>query len=299
MPVIINGGTRTLRIHFGVEDLANTRCAGTPLPMFELVFGVRARDFDRAMLPAIAPLAELIRPSHGVPDFFSSPQPKFVDAVGEVLQAASGGSWLPSLGTTSPWLRSFARGDARARMELRTALHNYHRLRLAPAWNQTVQTFDAEIRSRARHAFTDGLGAVLAKLHPAIRWEAPVLHVESSWEGDVHLNGRGLLVVPSVNAAGPAAALFSGAQPILCYPVTATETTEVSLEGALGRTRTEVLRALTTERSTTDLARHVGISLPTASQHATALRCAGFVSTQRDGRAVKHRLTQRGWELLN
>lgn len=306
MPSIIATGAPTggnsLRIHFGLEDLANTLFATCPLPMYELVFGVRSREWDRALLPAFAPLAELIRPNHLIPDFFDSARPKFVDAVGEVLEVAAGSAraQLAGFGTTSPWLRSFARGDARSRMELRTALHNYHRTQLAPTWEQTAQSFDAEVRTRARQAFTDGFGAMLGSLHPSIRWEAGVLHVDMWWDGDIHLNGRGLLLVPTVHArTGPAAALTSGQQPILFYPASAVPSAGVSLEGALGRTRTEVLRALTTERSTTDLARYVGISLPTASQHATALRGAGFVSTHREGRAVKHRLTQRGWELLN
>jgi hypothetical protein len=292
MPAIVGAGDDSVRIHFGLEDLANTRFVLGPMPMYELVFGVQSRKWDRALLPSIAPLAELIRPGAAVPDFFCSEEPKFVDAVGEVVESAT------TAPLTSPWLRALARGDARARMELRTALFNYHRAVLAPEWQRVVRSFEAEVRTRARQAFSDGLGSMLSSLHPAIRWAPPVLHVELAWQGDVHLNGRGLLLVPSVHATSAHATFTSGRQPVLFYPAPPVSA-PVCLEGALGRTRTEVLRALTTERSTTDLARYVGISLPTASQHATALREAGFVSTHRNGKAVKHRLTQRGWELLN
>ncbi|MET9723031.1 winged helix-turn-helix domain-containing protein [Streptomyces zaomyceticus] len=50
------------------------------------------------------------------------------------------------------------------------------------------------------------------------------------------------------------------------------------LSAALGRTRTEVLLALTEPRTTTDLARRTGISNATASAHATALRAAGLIT---------------------
>ncbi|MFG2834800.1 ArsR/SmtB family transcription factor [Streptomyces zaomyceticus] len=70
------------------------------------------------------------------------------------------------------------------------------------------------------------------------------------------------------------------------------------LSAALGRTRTEVLRALTEPRTTTELARRTGISNATASAHATALRAAGLITTTRTGRSVHHERTPLGALLL-
>ncbi|MEV7552941.1 winged helix-turn-helix domain-containing protein [Amycolatopsis sp. NPDC089917] len=72
------------------------------------------------------------------------------------------------------------------------------------------------------------------------------------------------------------------------------------LTSLLGRTRAEVLRLLGAERplTTTELARAAGISLAGASQHASILREAGLVLTERHGGSVPHRASGRGAALL-
>ncbi|MFD5827912.1 ArsR/SmtB family transcription factor [Lentzea sp. NPDC060358] len=294
---------RGLTILFEVEDLARTRFAAAPLPMYELVFTVHGGTWDRLLLPRIRPLAELVRPGRFVPDFFDSARPDFDEAVRQVLDAPPArvrDQIASTLGTTSPWLRSYAAGTPASRQELKAALTAGFRELLGPAWGQTRQAFDAEVRLRSSQALARGLGALLGCLHPSISWTPPALHVELSWESEISLHGTGMLIVPVLNGlTRPAVSLFAEPQPLLFYPVAAPRPSGGSLEVALGRTRTLVLRALTSERTTTELAQHVGISLPTASQHATALRTAGFVSTHRNGRSVRHRLTRRGWELLN
>ena len=66
----------------------------------------------------------------------------------------------------------------------------------------------------------------------------------------------------------------------------------------LGRTRAHVLEALAEQRTTGELARDLGISAASASQHATALREAGLVATRREGKAAWHECTALGAELL-
>ncbi|SDF34296.1 regulatory protein, arsR family [Lentzea fradiae] len=306
MPIVLSESAsrgRGLTILFELEDLARTRFAPAPLPMYELVFAMHRGDWDRLLLPRIRPLAELVRPGRFVPDFFDSARPDFDEAVREVLDVPATrvrDQIVSMLGTTSPWLRSYAAGTPASRQELRSALTTAFRELLAPNWARTRQAFDAEVRLRSAQAVSRGLGDLLGHLHPSISWTPPALHVELAWEAEISLRGTGMLVVPVLNGlTRPAVSMFAEPQPLLFYPVTAPQPSGGSLELALGRTRTLVLRALTSERTTTELARHVGISLPTASQHATALRTAGFVSTHRNGRSVRHRLTRRGWELLN
>ncbi|WP_225801542.1 helix-turn-helix domain-containing protein, partial [Streptomyces sp. NK15101] len=72
---------------------------------------------------------------------------------------------------------------------------------------------------------------------------------------------------------------------------------EGALVGVLGRTRAELLRDLTAPRTTTELARRLGVSNATASAHAAALRAAGLLTTTRTGRSVHHAPTPLG-ELL-
>jgi DNA-binding transcriptional ArsR family regulator len=67
----------------------------------------------------------------------------------------------------------------------------------------------------------------------------------------------------------------------------------------IGTTRLEVLLATTHGVTTGELARRVGISPATASHHATVLREAGLVDSQRQGNQVVHRLSPTGAELLD
>ncbi|MGH3380833.1 MAG: ArsR/SmtB family transcription factor [Actinoallomurus sp.] len=68
----------------------------------------------------------------------------------------------------------------------------------------------------------------------------------------------------------------------------------------LGRTRAAVLQALSGRVGTTgDIARRLGISMASASEHASLLRAAGLVVSERSGNTVRHRLTSLGFDLLH
>jgi DNA-binding transcriptional ArsR family regulator len=71
-----------------------------------------------------------------------------------------------------------------------------------------------------------------------------------------------------------------------------------ALAALVGRNRAAVLRATAHGCTTTELADRVGISLASASQHASVLRDAGLITTRRQGSAVLHVLTPLGAELL-
>lgn len=67
----------------------------------------------------------------------------------------------------------------------------------------------------------------------------------------------------------------------------------------LGRTRAAaVLRTIEADCTTGGLAQRPGISLASASEHATQLREAGLITTHRDGRAVYHTLSPLGQSLI-
>ncbi|GAA3104618.1 ArsR/SmtB family transcription factor [Kribbella aluminosa] len=53
-----------------------------------------------------------------------------------------------------------------------------------------------------------------------------------------------------------------------------------ALADLLGRTRAAVLRSLTHSATTTQLARRVGISLASTSDHTRILRAAGLITTR-------------------
>lgn len=67
----------------------------------------------------------------------------------------------------------------------------------------------------------------------------------------------------------------------------------------LGATRSWVLRACAADEPTTSsLARTVGISVSSASEHTSALRAAGLITSHRTGNRVIHRPTPTGLALL-
>ncbi|MFD0536366.1 ArsR/SmtB family transcription factor [Actinomadura luteofluorescens] len=67
-----------------------------------------------------------------------------------------------------------------------------------------------------------------------------------------------------------------------------------------GRTRAAVIRLVGAdgELTTGTLAARLGVSAASASQHATALRGAGLLTSERRGKTVHHALTPLGERFL-
>ncbi len=70
------------------------------------------------------------------------------------------------------------------------------------------------------------------------------------------------------------------------------------LRAALGRGRASVLKSLVVPSTTTELARVLGASPGSVSQHLSRLRRAGLVEPHRVGRRVYYRLSSSGESLL-
>ncbi|OXM47367.1 ArsR/SmtB family transcription factor [Amycolatopsis alba] len=121
---------------------------------------------------------------------------------------------------------------------------------------------------------------------------------------EVRLDGRGLTLLPSVFWTGPP---LAGPYPdgnVLVYPALTPlplidhATTSTPLADLLGRGRAAVLEHLTQPRTTTILARDLGMAKSTISEHAKTLRHSHLITTRRDGKAVWHTCTQLGLNLL-
>ncbi|MGX1910696.1 hypothetical protein ACWIID_17800 [Streptomyces phaeochromogenes] len=79
---------------------------------------------------------------------------------------------------------------------------------------------DAERAQRAKAFLAGGTDRLLSGLHPTVQWRAPVLQVSYPEDRDVHLQGRGLRLVPSYFCRGRPIALRDGSlSPVLVYPV--------------------------------------------------------------------------------
>jgi DNA-binding transcriptional ArsR family regulator len=215
------------------------------------------------------------------------------------LLATHGRSSLPA------WLNLFAADTTRALTHVTTTLQRYHDAAIAPHHDLIKAGVDADRTLRARHVLDGGVEGLLHGMRPLMDWQPPVLHVRYDVDQDLHLLGRGVRLVPSYFCHGSPVAIADPAlSPVIIYPVAAehrwspASCSAQSLRELLGTTRANVLSAVTSGASTTQLARILRISPASASRHATVLRNAGLVHTHRHGPAVLHTLTPLGTRLL-
>lgn len=211
------------------------------------------------------------------------------------------------------WISRAAQGQATAARRFSAALRAAYQVAVAPHWDRIHACLAAERTAVTQLMADQGIGAMLTSMHPLIHWRAPVLAVEyQPWVSDrrLELNGRDLILAPSFFTRRILVFASSGGpEVILIYPVTrdVLATADVftaparsgqALETLLGRTRAAVLQAAD-GAGTGDLARRLGVSAASASQHATVLRQAGLITSRRLGQTVRHTLTPLGQALLD
>lgn len=318
-----------LRIEFTAEDLAKTRILPTLGPFAETVLGVGSVRMAR--YPTAPWLAALRGTSvHELSDLarFFSPTPWIqldlfsrVGAASEFGEAAERVLAMPDhvfrdevevacCRHTSSWLRGIERAELAPRRRMVSVLERLHADTVAPHWSAISTALEMEKARLSRILADQGVEGLLSSLHPSIRWKSPVLELPSAgrWSREPllgRLEGDGLVVVPSVFcAAGPVPYFPHDGRPaVLIYPIASDElwtstASSAALATLLGRTRAAMLEALAAGGTTTELAERVGVSLASASQHATALREAGLAVSVRDRNKMQHGLTPLGQAVL-
>lgn len=327
-----------MRVHFSADDLARTRVATTWGPWAETVLCFGALSERRPAAP-FRPWREQIRPVLNVRRAelgrYLRPMPGLVvdllTLVGEVesfergvdLLAARPAADLRTELAAFPrerlpgWLSGLDEARPQARDALTQELWRTHDQLVAPYWTSMLDHLAAE-RARLGRLLSDhGVEHLLERLHPGIRWRPPILEIAKAapWVPeplDAHLDGRGLVIVPSVFCGRVPIPLFplDGGRALLLVPAPpdiaeayamwgGRPATGDPLAALIGRTRAAVLRSLDAGTTTTELARRLGISVSGASQHASALRAAGLVSSRRDRNRVLHATTDLGGQLLD
>ncbi|HEX3778619.1 MAG TPA: DUF5937 family protein, partial [Pseudonocardiaceae bacterium] len=196
-----------------------------------------------------------------------------------------------------------ADGHAEALRQLGTTIRDYFRVGLAQYWQRISAAIHADLAARADLLSREGIGQLLASLHPDVRWHSPVLEIPFPLDRDTHLDGRGLLLVPSFFCWGQPITLQDPDLPqVFVYPIDhdlswaqrrpAAPSSLQSLAALIGSTRLAVLTTIADGGcTTTRLAKRVGVSAASASEHAAVLRDAGMITTTRQGRCVIHSAT--------
>lgn len=316
----------TLRVFFTGADLARTRVAAGPLAMWELVLSLhqlRSRHVDsdladwqaatRQALRAAGrlprPLARLVPPLGYFPDFMTPDSTDVDDGVETVLSTPrkrrrADLEALTKLATLPPWAIDIADGRDGELDMLGDTLRQYHRMAIAPRWTEVGRQVEADRGLRARTVLDGGTEAMLAGFQPFMRWDGDALVAPYPVDRDLHLDGRGVLLVPSYFCRRtPLALVDPSLPPVLVYPARQPEVSRPAAPGRvvalLGRTRAGVLHAVSAPSTTGEIARRLLVSAATASEHMTVLRDAGLVTSQRYANSVLHALTPLGAALLD
>jgi hypothetical protein len=325
-----------LDVPFTAEDVARTRFAPSPAPMVELTAAVATlqrrdalfapwrRRTARVLPRSVTPLFELVPATlAGGPLFLDPATLDFDEGLDTVLSTPTAvvqaelRRIFAGRTRVSPWLRALDDHDAEAWQVLRTALETGYEVLLAPHWPRIRACYQAELELKGRQWASGGVGGVLTTIHPGTRWDGSVLHIPVDVRLHLDLRGRGVTLVPSVFWRGrPLFTWHPDGSLVIVYPAAtplplaangngsangngAGESSRSSVVALLGINRAGVLAAARSASTTTELARTAGVSLASASEHATILRNAGLISSTREGRQVSHAVTWLGQQLLH
>ncbi|GAB3945457.1 winged helix-turn-helix domain-containing protein [Micromonospora vulcania] len=330
-----------LKIYFSGEDILRTRVAPAADPVWESVLSLHAllgrssdpltaawrrtvaRELRQDAASEQLRLLFALSPPRGYfPDFLTpyasvdgfeagldAVRSTPIELLNRDLSVLATENSLPSSAA------ALARGEVAALHHLAESMERYRSLAISPYWSRIQAAVAADRTRRARALLDGGVEGLLTSLRPAMRWESGVLEVRDYPQSrELHLDGRGLLLVPSYFCASTPVALFDPAlPPVLVYPVdrlgglapadgsgsAGPGAGRESLAALLGRTRAAVLQASDDGCTTGEVARRLNISPAAASQHATVLRNAGLLVSQRDRNTVLHTLTPLGRAMLD
>ena len=323
-----------LRIYFSSDDVARTRLAPAADPLWELVMSMHMlrpqpgdllfRRWRQTAGAAIrrAALGERLRlllaltpPIGYFPDFLNPN--KAIQGLEHGLEAirstpkATLGHDLRRLAQSQPLpksARGLANGESRTLVELTDTMRTCYNLAIAPYRRTIDSAVERDRRIRTSALAANGVEGLLASLHSIMRWTSGELRIPAHRDQELHLNGRGLLLIPSYFClTGPVTMFDPALPPVVVYPVAkqpdALPTGQPgsgALGALIGTTRAAVLEAIAVlPTTTTDLARRVGIGPSTASEHTTVLRQAGLITSYRDRNRMLHRPTQLGLALFD
>ncbi|MCG5468626.1 winged helix-turn-helix domain-containing protein [Micromonospora sp. LAH09] len=330
-----------LKIHFSGEDILRTRVAPAADPIWELVLSLHVlqgrnrdpltanwrRSVSRGLRQDAASeqlrLLFALNPPRGYFPDFLTPYDSVdgfeagldalrrtpIELLHRDLSVLAAETQLPSSAA------ALARGEVAVLHHLAESMEQYRSLAISPYWSRIQAAVAADRARRARALLDGGVEGLLTSLRPAMRWEDGVLEVRHyPHSREMHLDGRGLLLVPSFFCAStPVALLDPALPPVLVYPVdrlgglapadriaaAPSDAPRDSLAALLGRTRAAVLQATDDGCTTGEVARQLNISPAAASQHATVLRNAGLLVSHRERNSVLHTLTPLGRAMLN
>ncbi|MFK4084142.1 DUF5937 family protein [Kribbella sp. NPDC020789] len=294
------------------RDLEEVRFALSPA--METVLSLRAlRDpgrfplqlpWVRAVQPLLADLdwtvlGCLVNDTMGSPDFLTprptSPLTQFADEL-EIVAAVDRETFEQQLAAINGGPTSLTPG------RVKQALDDYWQTVMAPYWGRMRTILSADITYRGHVLTQQGTGAMLNELGPAISYSQGLLKVDkvSEISRTEKVDGRGLILQPTLFGPHAVIPYDPGAEPFLGYPprgqanlwTVVEPPTPQDLAQLIGTARARILQLLTHPRTTTDVAAELQVTPSAVSQHLQLLRRTGLVEPQRAGKQVLYRPTE-------
>jgi DNA-binding transcriptional ArsR family regulator len=316
-----------LRYVAGRDDLLNSRFALSPITELENL--LRKLSRKRTALPAewaarLTPAYERLRRETALDAvlalqsdrygaaFVAPPPMSMTQTIADDLAAVRAGTLAQARHEIDQCLSRGPTTDERVLAILRdpsvipiladTMEEAWHEL-VAPDWPTLRAILERDVVHRGGLLSTGGWSAAIAGLHKRLRWRDGTIELVNGQPGTHHLDGAGLLLVPSVFVWPNVGAYTDAPWPkTLVYPARGTAalwepsaaTPPDALASLLGRTRARLLVALSDPASTTQLAKSLSLAPGAVGDHLAVLRDAGLASRARAGRSVLYRRTPLG-----
>ncbi|MFE0460624.1 ArsR/SmtB family transcription factor [Kitasatospora sp. NPDC058965] len=265
----------------------------------------------------VAPLLDLVNANPAnLPDFLitavAGPHRRLADELDAILatsaadlhRALADYDLLPDPPRIVVQLRD---GDTGRLRRIVDAARTLFQVCLAPDWPAISKSLQADIAQRTQAVGEAGIGAVLETLHPHAVWQADGA-LRCSVAGpdrSFALGGGGIELHPNFFVQDSLGVLTADHRPpvllhpTLVPPADRTDAAPDRLAKLIGPARARALRVIGQQPcSTAELAARLGVSPSTASAHAAALRTTGVITTQRQGRRVRHLAAPLGRTLL-
>jgi Family of unknown function (DUF5937) len=235
-----------------------------------------ARTLPLATAFALTPRRPPV-PAYYMPDFLVPPPVSPVATLSEELERLRAtpqeqvrADVMRMLGSSEPpaVLAELLEDAPRALGQLADALGAYWADVIEPEWPRIRALLDADLAYRAQRLTTGGHASLFGDLNRLVRFSESRLELELITDATVGLRGQGLLLVPSVFQWERPAVIYDAPwQPTLLYPARGVALLweaerpqpGAALAGVLGSTRAQVLVTLDAPRTTTELARWLGV----------------------------------------
>ncbi|WP_030567323.1 ArsR/SmtB family transcription factor [Streptomyces aureocirculatus] len=316
------------QLHFGADDLLRCRFAVSPL--WETQEAVRTlkrperhgyhpqwlREVRAAGARLDLDAVWLLMPSRGhSPDFLGPPPlgpaatfDEEIAAVRAADPAAARDDMAKALAETpgaggSATGRKLLADPAGAVRALADAMEAAWHALVEPYWPRLRALLEADVAYHSRRLAQVGLGALLPELDRRLAWDSGTLTAQWRGRHTRHLDGRGLVLMPSVFSWPEVISGYDPPwQPTLVYPARGlaglwsapADRAPGALARLLGPNRAAVLTALAEPSTTSSLAQRLGLAPSSVSAHLAALRGAGLLTSRRYGHQVLYERTPLG-----